>query len=70
MTTLFEIDAFIVAALTLAAASAYCIACWVARGWRAAVVFASFLPALFIWACLMLAGTCLLLTTLGILPVE
>jgi hypothetical protein len=65
-----HIDPILVIPLVFAALAAAWIAARVGRGWRAAVVFASFLPALVLWAYVLAASVFLALLLLGIAAID
>lgn len=67
---LLRSESLILAAICLAALAGLCIGRKATRGWRIAVVVAAFLPALFVWACFLLAALLFLLIATGVLPVD
>jgi Na+/glutamate symporter len=56
--------------LVFAAVAAAWVAARLGRGWRAVVVFASFLPALVLWAYVLAASVYVALLLLGIAAVD
>ena len=63
-------DPIVIGTLALAIAVAAGIATTTARGWRAVVVFAAFLPALGLWALLLSAAVYAVMFALGAIPVD